>query len=576
MNNKNTTSQWHTYEIAKKILLLSLFFLPLAELNAQNVRNDMSKAFTLMGEKKYSEAYNILQIYNDTQAAEYSDTCAAYYNYYKGSCLYYLKKYEEAIPVLQKGIQMMDKIHYRNCDYLEMIYGIGLCYKKLGNYNKTEEYFRRSILKGTNFNNDCAIRNKTYSEMAELYSSMGKPDLADICTSRIESEMRLDNSKNLDAQLEALWDLYEAHQKMEKFGECINDLKKIRYIIEEKDGIVNKNYLQYSSLLGSYLRYKCNRPHEAAVIHKEMIEIGTQLKTYCSEVCQAYLDYLCYLSENNKVDSLEMILPYAIKYYNETEDLRDYEENLYEIVGNGLCDAQNYEEGIKYLQKKWKGENAKSIKALYYLGSYFFYKQNSPEKALPYYKDAEARINEGLDVNDITKITILEDLVEINERLGNRQESNRYSKIIEPLFLNLGDNHIYLRYLINWSTECAYSGNKEKCQELVSKMNTLIEKISIDDQISALSQMAFVCIKTDNIKEAVDYASKGIGLSVKEKGEECLELVNLYHNLGRALMLKGNYVEALSALNKSKDLQIKLNGEVMQRTLDYIKECEGK
>jgi len=50
-------------------------------------------------------------------------------------------------------------------------------------------------------------------------------------------------------------------------------------------------------------------------------------------------------------------------------------------------------------------------------------------------------------------------------------------------------------------------------------------------------------------------------------------LANIYHNLGRSLMLIRNYKDALIYLNKSKDLQMKLYGEVTSRTSDYINEC---
>ena len=50
-------------------------------------------------------------------------------------------------------------------------------------------------------------------------------------------------------------------------------------------------------------------------------------------------------------------------------------------------------------------------------------------------------------------------------------------------------------------------------------------------------------------------------------------LANIYHNLGRAIMLVRNYKDALIYLNKSKDLQMKLYGEATSRTIDYIKEC---
>jgi hypothetical protein len=487
-----------------------------------------------------------------------------------------MDKYEEAIPFLQKSLKYMEKLPHKDCNYLEMMYGIGACYKKLGNYNKAEEYFRRTILKGNYFNLNCAIRNQTYGEMAELYSLMGKPEFADICTSRIESEMRLDNTKNLDAQLDGLWDLYKAHENLGKNDECINDLQKMRQLIEENKGKNNKDYLQYSFLLGSHLRYTCMRPQEAAIIHKEMIEIGKQFKTNLNEVSSAYVEYLRYLSENNKVDSIELILPYAIKYYNETKDKRGEEENLYEIVGNGLCDARNYEEGIKYLEKKWKGESANSIKALNYLGAYYFYRANDANKALNYYLNAEKQIEGGLETNLGTKILILERLVLISQRLGNTNEAVRYSTLLEPFMKEQDDDDYRSSFLIDWSVECANNGNMEKAEELAIIVENLLSNLSNVSKIRQYSQLGFVYLKTEKYSKSIDLINKGIKLAIQEKGDKCIELTTLYHNLGRAYMLKGDYSNALSALNKSKILQLELEGEVMQRTADYIKECESK
>ena len=53
-------------------------------------------------------------------------------------------------------------------------------------------------------------------------------------------------------------------------------------------------------------------------------------------------------------------------------------------------------------------------------------------------------------------------------------------------------------------------------------------------------------------------------------------LADMYHNLGRSLMLKAEYVDALTYLNKSKDLQIKLYGDCNSRTNEFIKECVNK
>ncbi len=543
---------------------------------AQNVKHLIEKSKILIDNEKYKEADKILIGINEDQVSEYGDTYLMLYNYGKGTCLYFMNKFEEAIPFLKKGVTYMEKEPHEDCDYLEMLYGIGACYKKLGNYSKAEEYFRRTIMKGNYFNLTCAIRNLTYSEMAELYSLMGLPDFADICTSRIEYEMRLNNSKNLDVQLDDLWDMYEAHKDMGNTEECLNDLVKMRHLIEENMGKNNKEYLEYSFLLGYILRYTLNRTQEAAVIHREMIEIGKQFKTYSNELCNAYLDYLRYLSENNQVDSIELILPSAIKYYNEIKDRGGKEENLYELVGNGLCDAQNYDVGIKYLEKKWEGKLANSIKALDYLGAYYFFMKNEPEKALVYYMNAAIQIDEGLETNLGTKILILERLVLINQRLGKTTEAVRYYDMLEPYLKQQDDADDYSQFLVNWSVECVNTGNLEKAKELANNVESFLVKLSKLSKIRQYSQLGFIYIKTAEYVKSIDNTKKGIELAIKEKGNKCIELTTLFHNLGRAYMLNGNYSDALTALNKSMDLQIELEGSVMQRTEDYIKECESK
>jgi tetratricopeptide (TPR) repeat protein len=60
------------------------------------------------------------------------------------------------------------------------------------------------------------------------------------------------------------------------------------------------------------------------------------------------------------------------------------------------------------------------------------------------------------------------------------------------------------------------------------------------------------------------------------KKEDSPVLANIYHNLGRAYMLNGKIKDALAYLNKSKDLQLKLYGEVSERTTQYIQECSKK
>ena len=540
--------------------------------NAQNVKDGINKSRALMNEEKYAEAFKMLQAFSDTQVEDCGDSLVAIYNYYKGSCLYYLKKYEEAIPTLQKAIQVMDKIQKKDCDYLEMLYGIGACYKEMKNYAKAEDYFRRTILKGTYMDLNCAIRNQTYSEMADLYNLMGKPKLADFCTSRIESEMRLSGEKDLNSQLNALWDVYKAYNNQGKVEESLNTLRKALHVIEENKGRNNEDYLIYSNLLGALLLNN-NLPKEAASVHKEMIEIGKQFKTYREDVCFAYEHYLQYLSENGDVDSVELLLPSAVKYITSTKR-RNKSENLFETIGLGFFNAKKYEEGVKYLEKKWNGESANSIKALNYLGNYYMYSKDLPAKALTYYNNAQKQIDEGFEVPMESKIIIIENLLLCHQRLGNTEKAVSLYTILKPLIQN--DLNYYSRFLIQWSNECLSAGNINKVEELMDESESLLVHVSGDTQIRLYSNLGFVYIKTEKPDKAIGFIQKGIDLAIKEEGEKSKYLSTMYHNLGRAYMLKSDYSNALTALYKSKNLQLEQEGEVMQRTADYIKECESK
>lgn len=557
-----------------RILILIVGIIPISKIHAQSVQDNIEKVKVLIDEGKYEEGYRILQGITEDQVLLCGDSCTKYYHYEKGTCLYFMDRCEDAIPFLQKALSYMEKTPHEDCDYLEMLYGIGSCYKKLGNYPKAEEYYRKVILKGTYFGLNCAIRNQTYSDMAELYNMMGKPEFADICISRIESEMRIRDSKNLDAQIDGLYDLYNAYDKQGKIDESIDALKKILRLIDDNKGKINEDYLLYSSLLGMQLRYSYNRPEEAAFIHKEMIEIGKQFETYREDVCNAYEDYLRYLAESGKVDSIKQILPAAIKYYSSTTKRSRQEENLYEVIGIGLFEAKEYDAAIGYLEKKWNGNTANSIKALDCLGTYYF--RSDPAKALSYYKNAESQILNGLEVNDHTKQTVYEYLMYLNERLGNLQEAIKYAELAEPFIIEMHNDTYYLRHLVSWATECINVNDIDKANQLMSKVEPLLNHGAIELNIGTLSNMGFVYLKSGKLERAISTIDKGIKLTINEKGEKCIELTTLYHNLGRAYMLKGDYSSALSALNKSKYLQLELEGEVMQRTADYIKECESK
>ena len=53
-------------------------------------------------------------------------------------------------------------------------------------------------------------------------------------------------------------------------------------------------------------------------------------------------------------------------------------------------------------------------------------------------------------------------------------------------------------------------------------------------------------------------------------------LAMIYHNLGRSEMLMNNIESAKKSLEKSKELQIKVFGQVTEKTQNYLDEIKSK
>ena len=92
-----------------------------------------------------------------------------------------------------------------------------------------------------------------------------------------------------------------------------------------------------------------------------------------------------------------------------------------------------------------------------------------------------------------------------------------------------------------------------------------------------VNQLSVSYILSDNPVKAKSLLSSFLKTDeTRLKTDNLPVLSNIYHNLGRATMLSGSKSEALKLLNKSKALQLSIYGEVSERTLQYINECESK
>ena len=153
------------------------------------------------------------------------------------------------------------------------------------------------------------------------------------------------------------------------------------------------------------------------------------------------------------------------------------------------------------------------------------------------------------------------------------EDAVRYAELSAPYIKEIDGNDTYAIHLTMWAIDCWNSSHSSEAQRLFEEAKGLFPTLSDKTKVTYYSQYGFYLIKSNKSSEAIDVLNNGIKLCVESQGDYYSLLTTMYHNLGRAYMLQQDYANALLYLNKSKDLQIKLNGKAMQRTLDYIKDC---
>ena len=541
-------------------------------IGAMNVPSVIDKVYALIDDGKYEEAFKLLQIINESQTIEHGDSCTMMYNYEMGFCLYFFDKFEEAIPYLNKALLKMEKLPHEDCIYLELIYGIGSCYNKLKQYHNAEKYFRRVMIRGDVLGFKCMITIQTLSELTEVYNKLGYTMLAKECATKINSKIDDLPSESWSNRVKGLFDLAESYDEQGKYDEEIITYHKIWDLIDSNVGKTNDDFLLYASLLRHKLLLQ-DRQEEAIEILKEMIDIGRSYKDHNVDVCSAYEDYLEIMSRQNDVELVEKMLPDAIEYIQHTDEYNWPNHNLYERIGNAFADIGNYKSGIKYLEMLWNGRSSNSMRSISNLGICYYFMPDY-QKSISYLKKAEGMINDS--TNNVTRKVLYSYLNTAYSNAQNYAEAIKYAEIAAPYIKEIDGNDVYAKHLTMWAIDCGNAHQYQEAQRLFEEAKGLFSIVSDNTKVTYYSQYGFYLIKTNENSRATDVLKNGIKLCVESLGEDYALLTTMYHNLGRAYMLQQDYANALLYLNKSKDLQIKLNGKAMQRTLDYIKECESK
>lgn len=479
------------------------------------------------------------------------------------------------VQILLDSLQIKDKEKQRDCKYLEILYDIGNCYIELKQYSKAEYYYRKAIIESDILNIDCTIKKKTLVKMAELYNATGYPVFADYCTSLIDNDVKYESDGDYYEQLNELTSLEKVYDNQGRIEESIQTLHKILDHIEKYRGKKNDSYIIYAHSLANDLRFELNMHEEATRLDREIIEIGESLNTYNGAVYSAYEEYLIYLSDNNKVDSINFYLPKAIEYLKKSNDSDSKDRNLYELIGIGLCEANNFEEGVKYLERPWNGKTANSIKSLIILGS-FYINKDIPQSISYYRKAFEIAETDSVFVTDKTRRNISEYLMYLYDKVDSLSEAINFGEISGRYIAENEDYNYLASHLFYLGGIYVKVKKYDKAQDIIMRIKTFLNHLAVETSIEYVYYCGFVYLVSKEYDKAIDIYEYGAKFIVNNKGNRDKELITIYNNLGYTYKQIQDYKEALINLNKSKDLQIELNGEVMQSTMDSIKECLEK
>ena len=340
-------------KFSKTILLASiLVFLPRLNGYAQDVQTILEEVNQKIENEQYEEADILLCRIDDTQITTHSDSLKFYI--FKGDCLTQLSKYKEAIPFLEKAIQLTEKRPDYFGDNICILYMLGNCYNNIEQYDKAERFLRKIMI--MDYKNAYKFNTATLCDLTIMYNKQGYTELANECVDRIRMEigsnslMTEENWKDIVAML---YKLALSYKEIGKVDEEIGTYYEILETINKNAGKGNDDYLFYSYALFTRLCYNNLINEKAVAILEEMINIGRGVEVNSVWVCKAYEEYLILMARNNEVDLVRDLLQEAKEYFHKTKDF-EYNNKvlriLYDMIGTAFSEASNFAEMEKYYE----------------------------------------------------------------------------------------------------------------------------------------------------------------------------------------------------------------------------------
>lgn len=530
-----------------RLLTTLIFSLAAISLYAESAKETLEEIFKLYYQDREYEARQRLDGIPESSLSSENDTIKFQYYYIKASLLdvlagdgdTQLKTVAEQRALIDKALEILEtRLDVHNAQYMELMAQKANYYNLLdGDIDKAILTYEKALVVGS-YPRGVGMEAVDYWygiifwQLANLYEQKGYEKQLVALYKSVADVMPSDGDVPPYIGYILLGTYYERHGK---YMEAADASRQALDIIEKREG-KGLNYVQTLKSIGTN-QINAGMNREALDTFRKAIELAESdaacanellvLRYGCAEACIGLEEYS------------------AAKEYSNC--LLDHQETLPgDVVALALHQRSVIEEAL--------GEDGVAM-------------------SLSLQASIEAEKNKD-SIPRADMLAIYLRLADFHNALGQFDDCLRDLSIA----IDYTDDPKMTNYIVGQMASCNIS--KEDYEEARWVYNAYLTELldpSETDLVADTHNKQAVVELLDNKPEEAHRLLELSWSPYKDAPEKYGEQHFYYlHNKGRAYMLQGKNEEALECLKESREIQIRLNGEVMDNTLRYIEELDGK
>lgn len=570
--------------------ILAFFILTIfVSAKADSVKNQLQEAYRLYYQEDETNARSILNNIPENLISIQNDTLQFQYYYLKAGLMDIPSEYGDAYNsamakqrrYIETAIDLMEsRLNVHNSQYLELMYQMADFYKLFdGDIDKAIIAYEKALVIGmypkalgdeaTNY-----WYGNIFWQLASLYELKGYEKQLISLYKNVENVLPPDGDIPQYMGYILLASYYDKH---ERYIDAMEANTHILSMVEAKEGKQSINYVQTLKSIGSN-QSKAGLYIQAIETFLTAIAVAEN-NTSCSEEIPEIYAELCiaYLSEKNRAKEAE-IYQLVYKDSQERQDNSTYLNLTYSCAQkhlelNEYRLAQEYNNNLLTLEKVI---NKKVLALALLQRSKIESGMNSEENGLFFAKWAADIVS-----SDDCVIAI-DDKLDIYLHLCNAYNAKGMyddcltilDKIVDLFSEGLCNDDDMFNYIVGYIANCHIA--QKDYESARNIYNTYLTEILEPTDYSRIAdthnKLGVVELLDSNPVQAHTYLDLSWAFFKTTVGENTTEHIYYLHNKGRAYMLQGKTKEAIKYLAQSKAIQLSLNGEVMERTQQYLNE----